>query len=288
MKLILAILSLACYTLLLGCESNFSNNDKEFSGLSSDSVSITGFTGDSVKLVKTASIQCKVKDVHQGTKTISALAKEMNGMITYSNIESREDQARKLKVSEDSSLLISIYSTDADITARIPSNKLEDFLFRVADIGYFTSNSKMAIDDKSLDYLASHLKQQNRIQFLKSAGNKNIKGVASFGLLETKDEAIENEIAKRQIDADVKYSMVQLKLYQNPLVRKEIIVNDVIEDYKLPFSKNLGNAFNNGWNIFLNFILALTHLWMFIIAGIVVWITIKYYSKRKGVIIKNE
>ena len=52
----------------------------------------------------------------------------------------------------------------------------------------------MAIDDKSLDYLASHLKQQNRMQFLKSAGNKNIKGVASYGLLETKDEAIENEI----------------------------------------------------------------------------------------------
>jgi hypothetical protein len=287
MNSIFTILCAVCYLFLSGCANNF-DSDQEISNLSSDTASITGFTGDSMKLVKTASIQCKVIDVHQGTKTISALAREMNGMITYSNIESREDQAKKLKVSEDSSLLISIYSANADITARIPSNKLEDFLFRVSGIGYFTSNSKMTIDDKSLDYLASHLKQQNRLQFLKSAGNKNIKGVASFGLLETKDEAIENEIAKRQINADVKYSVVQLKLYQNPVVRKEVIVNDVIEDYKLPFSKNLGNAFYNGWNMFLNFTLALTHLWMFIIAGIVVWVALKHYSKRKGVLIKNQ
>src|SRR5688500_10305708 len=123
MKSSFVILSVVCYTFLLGCENNF-NNDKEFLSNSSDSTSITGFTGDSEKLVKTASIQCKVRNVHQGTKTISQLAKEMNGMITYSNIDSREDQTKKLKISEDSLLLISIYNTGADITARIPSNNL--------------------------------------------------------------------------------------------------------------------------------------------------------------------
>jgi hypothetical protein len=146
----------------------------------------------------------------------------------------------------------------------------------------------MAIDDKSLDYLASHLKQQNRTQFLQNVGNKNVKGAASFGLIQTKDEAIENEIAKRQIDADVNYSVVQLKLYQNPLVRKEVIANDAIEDYDLPFNKSMGNALSAGWEIFLNFILALMHLWVFIVAGIITWIAIKYYyHKRKEVLIKS-
>ena len=144
----------------------------------------------------------------------------------------------------------------------------------------------MTIDDKSLDYLASHLKEQNRMQFLKSVGNKNVKGATSFGLIETKDEAIENEIAKRQIDADVKYSVIQLRLYQNSLVRREVIANDSIEEYKLPFSKSLGNAFYNGWEIFLNLILALAHLWMFIIAGTLAWLAIKYYYGKERKFIK--
>lgn len=287
MKPIFAILSVACCPFFFSCENNF-KNDNEIASIASDTTSITGFSGDSLKLVKTASIQCKVKDVYRGIKTISSLAKGFGGMVTYSNIESREDQTKKLKISKDSLLLVSIYSTDANITTRIPSKDLEDFLFGVADIGYFTSSSKMEIDDKSLGYLAAHLKQQSRMQFLERVGNKNVKGAASFGLIQTRDEAIENEIEKRQIDADVKYSVVQLKLYQNALVRKEIIANDSIEDYNLPFNKSMGNALYAGWEIFLNFILALTHLWMFVAAGIITWIAIKYYHhKRKHALIKN-
>jgi hypothetical protein len=108
------------------------------------------------------------------------VAKGLEGMITHVNIESREDRSKKLKVSNDSLLQVSIYTTNADITARTPSKNLEAFLFDASDIGYFTSSSQLDIDDKSLDYLASHLKQENRVQFLQSVGNKNVKGEAVF------------------------------------------------------------------------------------------------------------
>jgi hypothetical protein len=271
---------------LLSCENNFSN--KELSSIAADTVSITAFTGDSVKLVKTADIQFKVSDVHVGSKEISELAKELEGMITHLNIESRQDDSRKLKVSNDSLLQVSIYNTSADITARIPSKNLEDFLFQVSDIGYFTFSQTMDIDDKSLEYLSSHLKQENRMHFLKSVGNKNIKGATSYGLIDTKDEAIENEMAKRQIDANVKYSVVKLQLYQNPIVRKELITNDSLEDYGLPFSRNLSNALNAGWEMFQNFILALAHLWMFILGGMLIWFSLKHYRQsRSAAVVKN-
>jgi hypothetical protein len=286
MKSILVLLSALYCTFLLSCENNFSN--KELSSIATDTVSITGFTGDSVKLVKTADIQFKVSDVHVGSKEISELAKELEGMITHLNIESRQDDSRKLKVSNDSLLQVSIYNTSADITARIPSKNLEDFLFQVSDIGYFTFSQTMDIDDKSLEYLSSHLKQENRMHFLKSVGNKNIKGATSYGLIDTKDEAIENEMAKRQIDANVKYSVVKLQLYQNPIIRKELITNDSIEDYGLPFSRNLRNALNAGWEMFQNFILALAHLWMFILGGMLIWFPLKHYRQsRSAAIVKN-
>ena len=126
------------------------------------------------------------------------------------------------------------------------------------------------------------------MQFLESVGTKNVKGEASFGLVGTKDEAIENEIAKRQIDADVNYSVVHLNLCQNPLVRKEMMANDAIEDYGLPFKKNLGNAFEAGWEAFLNVLLALAHLWMFILVAAFIWMLVKYYKhNRKNALIRS-
>ena len=52
--------------------------------------------------------------------------------------------------------------------------------------------------------------------------------------------------------------MVSLSLFQNPLVRKEIIANYYTSAYSLPFGKKLAAAFSSGWEYFLK--LSLVHL----------------------------
>jgi hypothetical protein len=72
------------------------------------------------------------------------------------------------------------------------------------------------------------------------------------------------------------------------LVRKEVIANDAIEDYGLPFSKNISNAFDAGWQMFLNLLLAFAHLWMFILTGLLICLLIKYYKyNRSGIPVKS-
>jgi hypothetical protein len=275
-------LSLLTAILLLSFTSCQNNADEKASiATLTDSTSVTGLTGDSVKLVKTAGINFKVKNVEQSTRAVSSLAQKYSGMLTYENMENVEEGHRELKLSADSLMAITITTPRADITARIPSQNLEAFMFEVADLGYYTGSSKLQIDDKSLDYLENALKQKARAEVLSHASPGKPKSHTVLQTIAVRDEAIEQQMANKTIDADVNYSTVNLNLFQNAIVRKEIVANTSLDDYQLPFAKRLGNAFTNGWQFFLSFLIALVNLWMFIILGITVIISYKYWQQKR-------
>jgi len=73
----------------------------------------------------------------------------------------------------------------------------------------------------------------------------------------------------------------QLDFSQNPIVRSEIQADHSLSDDRLPFARSMKNAFFNGWNYFLSFIVGATHLWMFILAGAAIVFTAKYYSRKR-------
>jgi hypothetical protein len=78
--------------------------------------------------------------------------------------------------------------------------------------------------------------------------------------------------------------MVSLSLFQNPLVRKEIIANYYTSAYSLPFGKKLAAAFSSGWEYFLNFLLFICHLWVFMLAGFVFWACYKHWQQKRKIV----
>lgn len=279
MKHFLSLFTLSLSVFLFSCHSS-TNEEQTFDALS-DTTSITGLTGDSVKLVKIAGINFKVKDVEQSTRAISGVAHKFGGIIYDQSFESLEGGRNELKISTDSLMVITTYTPHADITARIPSENLEQFMYSVADLGYFTGSTKLHIDDRSLEYLEGALKQKNRTEELSEPINRRTKSFTDRERVEVKDEVIEQQISNRAIDADVKYSTVKLSLFQNPLVRREIIANYFISDYHLPFSKRLSNAISDGWQYFLAFVLALAHLWMFIMLAVAIFLCYRYLQHKR-------
>jgi hypothetical protein len=250
----------------------------------SDTTSVTGLTGDSVKLVKTAATNIKVKDVEQSTRAVSALAQKFGGMLTLQNLEAVEQSRKELKLSSDSLLVITAVAPHADITARVPSQNLEAFLFGVADLGYLTTSTHLQVDDKSLTYLENALKQKNRTEVLNSPSTKPKSPSSALQTIAVKDEAIEQDIANRTINAEVNYSTVNLNLYQNVVVRKETIANPYLDNYDLPFWSRLGNALENGWAYFLSFVVGIAHLWLFIGVGVLVVTAYRYWQQRRKLI----
>lgn len=273
---------LAFFIFLFGCRNNA--DEKQMIADLTDSISISGLSGDSIKLVKTASINFKVKDVEQGIRAVSGLAQKYGGMLSHQYLETVEGERKELKISTDSLMVISANTPRADITARIPSGNLEAFMYSIADIGYFTSSSKLDIDDKSLDYLKNELKQKNRMEVLFQPTPKKSSGFAKPKSIGVKDEIIEQAISNRAIDADVKYSTITLNLYQNPLVRKEVIANYYIAGYTLTAGKRWSAAISNGWEYFVDFILVITQLWVFIIAVLLICFSYRYWQQKKKLV----
>lgn len=279
MKPLLILLALCLSLLLLSCGRNTNENDILAS--ISDTVSVTGLTGDSVKLVKTAGLNIKVKDVEQSTRDISALAHKTGGMIYDQNLEFTEDGRNELKISADSLMVITTATPRGEITARIPYENLEEFMYNVSDLGYFTNSSKLHVDDKSLEYLENLLKQKNRTEVLSKPSSDKSKLPSDLQTIGVKDKIIEQQIYNKAINADVSYSTVHLSLFQNVVVRKEIVANRDLSAYRLPFTLRLSNAFADGWQYFLAFVLVVAHLWMFIVLAIAIFLAYKYLQQKR-------
>jgi hypothetical protein len=95
-----------------------------------------------------------------------------------------------------------------------------------------------------------------------------------------KDDLIDQQISNRKIDDAVKYSVVSLNFYQSNTILKEIVANDDPSAYNISFFKRLGLAFSNGWYIFKEVILMLINVWVFVAAGIIIWLVLRVYRKR--------
>ena len=251
---------------------------------SADSAKVADTITKTPKLVKTAEMNLKVKSVQQASDDIVALTKTYGGMIMHHQLQSIVNQSRDLHISSDSIKRISAFSTGADMTIKIPSEKLEDFMSQVRHIGIYVNISRMNIEDKSLDYLSSQLKLSNRQELVsqQKRGKIIIKDPSSVLLL--KDDLVDEQIGNRKIDDAVKYSVIILNFYQSNTISTENIANDDPSAYNIPLYQRLNLAFANGWNIFIDVLVGMVNLWVFIIAGAGIWLSYRYYKGKARIV----
>ena len=261
MKRKILMIMLAAVALLAACKGKHSpyeivNNSKSNRA---DSAKIADTVPTAPKLVKTAEMNFKVKNVQQVTENIDALAKQYGGVVMHLQIQSSTDQSRDVHISSDSIKRISAFNTTADMTIKVPSGKLEDFMNRVGHMGMYVNMSKMDIEDKSLDYLSSQLKLNSRKELVSQQrrGKIVIKDPSSVLLL--KDDLVDEQIGNRKINEAVKYSIIDLNFYQSNTINTEIIANDDPSAYNIPIFQRLSLAFANGWNIFIDVVVGLVN-----------------------------
>jgi len=251
------------------------------SSSSADSIKVDSALATGPKLVKTAGINFKVKNVEQTLHKITTLTEGFGGMAVHEQIGALPERTENVKLSYDSVMRITSFSTQAAITVKVPSVKLEKFMDSVATMGIYVTDRSLDITDKSLDYLSAQLKLKSRTELVEQQkkGKVVIKDPAK--VLDLKDDMIDEQIGNRQLDMAVKYSTINLNFYENNTIKKEIMANDDPSAYRLPFFKRIGMAVENGCSLFADFIVFVANMWMFILAGIILWIAARYYKSRK-------
>ena len=241
-------------------------------------------TSSGQKLIKTAGMNFKVKNVNQTAVRIDALTGSFGGMVVHQQMGSSVEGSEEVRVSKDSVMRVTSLATTADMTVKVPSVKLEKFMDSVASMGLFVTNRSLDITDKTLDYLSAQLKLKSRDELVKQqkTGKIIIKDPAK--VLDLKDDMIDQQIGNRQIDDAVKNSLVSLNFYQSNTISKEVIVDDDPSAYQLPFFKRLLMACENGWSLCLDIIIGLANVWVLLLAGVLVWVGVKNYNKRRKAI----
>lgn len=233
------------------------------------------------KLVKTAGIQFKVKNVGQTEQKVSALTHNLGGLVTHQQINSTVTGSQDVRVSRDSVMRITSLSTSAQMTVKVPSVKLESFMDSVAAMGMYVTNRSLDISDRTLDYLSARLKLKSRSELIdrQKSGKVVIKDPSK--VLDLYDDMVDQQIGNRQIDDEVKNSTVMLSFYQSNTINKEVIANDDPSAYSQPFFDRLLMACQNGWSLFIDLVIGLANIWFLILAGLLAWFYIIRHNRRK-------
>jgi len=177
-------------------------------------------------------------------------------------------------------MLVSAFNTTANMTVKIPSEKLEDFVNQINHMGIYINSSKMDIEDKTFEYLSSELKENNRQDFVTQQKTGKITPKRAGELLKVKDDIVDKQVSNLKTDYEVKYSTVILSFYQSDTILKEIVANDDPSAYDISLGKRMSLAFATGWAAFMDVLVALINFWIFVPIGLGAWMAYRYYRKR--------
>ncbi|ETZ20281.1 DUF4349 domain-containing protein [Pedobacter sp. V48] len=261
------------------------NSNKDSKLENSDATSTNLETTDSLlseKIIKTADMRFRVKDVQNTKEKLSSAVKAEGGTIAEFTVQSNIQQTEKVKYSTDSLLELTSYRTEGLIIAKVPSDKLDEFTNKVAKLAVFIDQQSLKMDDQSIVYLSNKLKNENRVEAveqLNKHANKKSNNVETS--LSLKDDYVDKKIENLMINSKVQYSTITLNFYQDNTVKSILVGNDDLYSYRPNFFTRLGLSFQNGWYIFKEFILVAMNLWVWILIGTAAYFSFKYYRKRK-------
>ena len=236
-------------------------------------------TADTVqmsKLVKTADLQFKVKNVRQTSEQVASLTTSLNGSVIRQLISSRIEKEETIHVSNDSLMRVTLIATEAETTVKVPPARMEEFVNGVSKMGIYIDSLKMNIKDRSLAYLSTRLKLKNKQEQIKESNAKSPEAV-----LNLKNEAVDKQIANLATADSAKNSTISLRFYENNTINRELIANDDFSAYNPSFAKRLSMAISGGWNAFEQLVLGLAYLWVLIPVAIGCWWIYKHYKTKK-------
>jgi len=272
------ILAIAMVMAIFGC-----SNEK--TGETADIISKESIPLDSIaaKIIKTADIRFRVKDAWKAKREINARIKQYGGTLVEAAVENHIQQQDKVKYSADSLAEITLYNTEGRIVARIPSENLDLFTDDIVAHADFVDQQSLLFDDQSIAYLANTAKARNRSEAVASISNNNIKrkGDASQSL-QLKDEVVNKQVKNLLINSKVKSSTVTLSFYQGNTIKKIMIANDNLGDYRPAFLKRLSLSLMNGWFILTEFLLVIANIWTLLVLALAIYFGISYYRKTKA------
>lgn len=256
------------------------------------SVAATMVNDSNMRFIRKANLKFKTGSVRNTTYYLENAVVGLGGIVTYTSLYSDVQGVKKIAISKDSSLKITTYQMNNYMTIRIPNKQLDSLLKVISKSVVFLDNRNITADEISLVELKNQLEQKRLANYqnqlaaaIKNKSDKMNKVVdAHENMLYKQKLEDEAMIRNLELDYEVDYSTVELNIYQDTSLDKEMIENELnLEEFEPSFGTKMKDSLMNGWNGILMVLVELANLWflfLLIILGIVVY---KRWRKRNQV-----
>ena len=242
------------------------------------------------KLIRTAELKFKAKNVTQSVYIIEDIVNNHDGFISDSNLTGEKNKTEEVRISKDSTLILTHYTVTNQMVIRIPNVKLDTVLKDIAKQIAFLDYRTIKADDATLTFMANQLAQKRNnqsAQRVKSAidnrGRRLNETVNAEDFLSDKEQYADNAyLSNLSLMDRVAYSTIKLHIYQQESVFKELTANTKnIDAYQPGFGRRLLNALSWGGNVLLDIIVLLVNIWPFIVIPGIVWFAFRWWRKRR-------
>jgi hypothetical protein len=297
MKTSKIITSLGLAIALFGCGSSAEEKSKVENFLA-DSVS-TAFISSSAavengkdssrKFIRTAELKFKVKNVIKSTYDIENITNRKGGFVIFTNLTSNIDYVTNKAVSADSSLETTYFTVSNFITLRIPNTKLDSTLKEISSNIDFLDYRIIKAEDVALLIVSNNLTQRRSAKNEKrltnaidTRGKKLNETTTAEEILLSKQEQADNaSISNLSLTDQIKFSTINLSIYQRQTIKRELLSNDKnIDAYEPSFGTKVFESLKYGWNILETFLVYIVKLWGLFLFALVAYFIYKRFKHK--------
>jgi len=222
------------------------------------------------KLIKTADMRFRVKNVDLSTEKIEEKAKRYGAFISNSSLHSNNSE-------------VSNY-----ITIRVPADDFDKLLKEISTESEYMERKEISTEDVTEEYVDIQTRlrtkkevEQRYIQILK----ERAKTVADVYMAEEQIRMIREEIEAKEgrlnyLQNQVSYSTIRVDIFQ------QVEYTDNPEELTVTFGHRFSDSVGSGWNVVVDIFLGVASLWpLWIVAAIIYFFVrrkIKNYKTTKS------
>ncbi len=245
---------------------------------------------DGMRFVRTADIRFQVRDVAEATYAMEDITARYGGFVTSTDLHSTIERQETVPVSEDSSLEVTWYTVQNDITLRLPAARMDSALSAMTPLVGFLDHRVIHADDVSGQLLSEAMKQQRNAMHERrmdramddhQVKSQELTEVAENALAarERADDAV---LASRTMENQIRYSTLHFVVYQHEASRRLRIANPkTLPHYERPLLLEAYEALQDGWYILRHVLVFVIRCWAFVLVGLLGYMLWKLRTRKQ-------
>jgi hypothetical protein len=241
------------------------------------------------KIVRTADLNFRTPNVAMSTYAVEQIIAKFGGWVSTSYLASSELLNYKVKVSEDSTLVVRKYVVSNTMVVRTPFESLDTTLKSLVPLIEYLDYRNITAEDVTFKQLEKELQQKRLAEYnarmkrhtATTGGRLSDVTEAERQILQQQERADAAMIEELKIYDKILYSTINIHMYESEKYEYTMIANpDEIQSYKPNFGRRLLDSLLNGWYIIQEIIIFLMNLWGVVLLGFLVFFGVRYVSRK--------